>query len=135
MVFMAKKEKEHENAKENASCTDEKCPVHGSLKVRGNLFTGKVVSAKARKTVTVERTITHFVPKFERYKKTRSKIYAYNPDCIAAKEGDVVKVGECRKLSKTKAFAVLNIEKHFSEHASGEKKHSVQKLEKTEGQE
>lgn len=115
-LIMAEKEK---NAKiavaANGKCTDIKCPVHGSLKVRGNLFTGKVVSAKARKTVTVERTITHFVPKFERYKKVRSKVAAYNPDCIAAKEGDIVKIGECRKLSKTKSFAVLAVEKHAEE--------------------
>jgi small subunit ribosomal protein S17 len=51
------------------------------------------------------------VPKFERYKKVRSKIAAYNPDCIAAKEKDIVKIGECRKLSKTKSFVVLGIEK------------------------
>ncbi len=113
--FMEKKENEkHEKVLERtAVCSDPKCPVHGYLKVRGNIFTGKVTSAKARKTVTIERTITHFVPKFERYKKVRSKIAAYNPDCIAAKEGDVVRIGECRKLSKTKAFVVLGVEQPF----------------------
>ena len=106
------KKTEQKNA---VSCNDAKCALHGSLKVRGNIFTGKVVSAKARKTVTVERVITHFVPKFERYKKVTSKIAAYNPDCIAAKENDIVKIGECRKLSKTKAFVVLAIEKPWSQ--------------------
>jgi small subunit ribosomal protein S17 len=109
-LFMAKKEQKIEN-NGSASCADPKCPIHGNLKVRGNVFVGKVVSAKARKTVTIERTLTHFVPKFERYKKVRSKIAAYNPDCIAAKEKDIVKIGECRKLSKTKSFVVLGIEK------------------------
>jgi len=113
-----KKEKMHEK---NASCTDEKCALHGSLKVRGNVFTGRVVSAKARKTAIVERIITQFVPKFERYKKARSKIAAYNPDCIAAKENDIIKIGECRKLSKTKAFVVLGIEKHFEYNTAKEK--------------
>jgi len=109
---MAEKKKENEKTENIGSiaCNDPKCALHGSLKVRGNIFTGMVSSAKARKTVTVERMITHFVPKFERYKKVRSKIAAYNPDCIAAKEGDIVKIGECRKLSKTKAFVVLGIE-------------------------
>ncbi len=112
-----KKEKTGKNAehKKAVSCNDAKCALHGSLKVRGNIFTGKVVSAKARKTVIVERVITHFVPKFERYKKVTSKIAAYNPDCIAAKENDIVKIGECRKLSKTKAFVVLAVEKPFQE--------------------
>ena len=94
-----------------SACNDEKCALHGSLKVRGNVFTGRVDSAKARKTVTVERVITQFVPKFERYKKVRSRVAAYNPDCISAKENDMVRIGECRKLSKTKAFVVLGIEK------------------------
>ena len=92
-------------------CTDKKCALHGNLKVRGNIFTGKVVSAKAKNTVTVERIIMHKVPKYERYKRVRSKIKAHNPLCMNAKEGDIVKIGETRKISKTKGFAVIGIEK------------------------
>lgn len=94
-----------------ADCNDIKCAVHGSLKVRGNVFTGKVISAKPTKTVVVEREIVHYVPKYERYKKVRSKVYAHNPLCMNASEGDIVRIGETRKLSKTKAFVVMNIEK------------------------
>jgi len=90
-------------------CNDSKCPVHGHLKVRGNVFSGIVKSAKAHRTVSVERTIVKFVQKYERYKKTKSRVYAHNPDCIATEEGDLVTIGETRKLSKTKSFAVLNI--------------------------
>ncbi len=93
-------------------CTDDKCAIHGGVKIRGNVFIGRVVSAKADKTVTVERTITHYVQKYERYKNVRSKMAAHNPRCIGAKENDIVKIGETRKLSKTKAFAVLGIEGH-----------------------
>ena len=32
-------------------CTDKHCPFHGSLSVRGKLFEGKVVSAKAKNTI------------------------------------------------------------------------------------
>lgn len=95
-------------------CNDPKCPVHGHLKVRGNVFSGIVKSAKAPKTVSVERLLFKFVPKYERYKKTKSRVYAHNPDCIAAEEGDTVKIGETRKLSKTKSFVVLKIEKKAS---------------------
>ncbi|MBN2127034.1 MAG: 30S ribosomal protein S17 [Candidatus Diapherotrites archaeon] len=77
------------------------------LSIRGNVFTGKVVSAKANKTVTIERTLTQFNAKYERYKKIKSKIAAHNPPEINAKEGDTVKVGETRKISKTKSFIVL----------------------------
>ena len=90
-----------------AECNDSKCPVHGTLSVRGSAFEGKVVSARADKTVTVERKLIEFVRKFERYKKIRSRIHAHNPTCISAKEGDLVRIGETRKLSKTKSFVVL----------------------------
>jgi len=80
-----------------------------SLKVRGAVFEGKVVSAKADKTVTVERKLVTFVKKFERYKKKRSRIRAHNPPEINAKEGDTVRIGETRKISKSKAFTVMEI--------------------------
>ncbi len=77
--------------------------------VRGNIFEGKVVSAKAQKTVTVERSLTHYLAKYERYKKIKSKIMAHNPESINAKEGDIVRIGETRKISKTKNFIVMKI--------------------------
>ena len=92
-----------------SKCNDERCPVHGKIKVRGNVFVGKVVSAKPDKTVTVQRKLVRYLSKFERYKKIRSKIYAHNPDCIGAKEGDTVMVGETRRLSKTKCFVVMEL--------------------------
>lgn len=95
--------------KQSVECNDKRCPVHGSISVRGTVFTGAVVSAKPDKTVVVKRTIVQYVPKFERYKKTKSKIYAHNPACINAKENDIVKVGETRRLSKTKSFVVMEI--------------------------
>ena len=80
--------------------------------VRGNEFVGKVISAKAPKTVTVEREITVYVSKYERYKKVRSKIHAHNPEWMNAKENDIVQIGETRKISKTKAFVVTKILGH-----------------------
>lgn len=101
------KKPELSEAKDTGECSDVKCAKHGHIKVRGNIFTGKVVSAKPAKTVIVEREVVHYVPKYERYKKTKSKIYAHNPACISAREGDIVRLGETRKLSKTKSFVVL----------------------------
>ncbi len=90
-----------------AECTDPKCAVHGKIKARGNIFTGKVESAKSDKTVSVKRFLTHYIPKYERRKKVVSVIRAHNPACIGAKEGEWVKLGETRKISKTKSFVVL----------------------------
>src|SRR3989338_3070403 len=82
-----------------------------NLSVRGSVLTGLVVSAKAPKTVTVERIITKYVPKYERYKKIKSRVKAHNPESLNAKEGDMVLIGETRKLSKTKNFVVMQIMK------------------------
>lgn len=96
-------------------CKDANCYVHGCLSVRGARTTGTVVSDKGKRTVIVERNISKFIPKYQRRAKERSKIAAHNPDCIAAKVGDVVKVGETRKISKTKNWTVLEIVKKAEE--------------------
>ncbi|VVB76355.1 30S ribosomal protein S17 [uncultured archaeon] len=77
--------------------------------IRGNIFEGKVTSAKANKTVTVERELIQYIPKYERYRKIRSRIKAHNPLSINAKEGDWVKIGETRRISKTKSFIVMEV--------------------------
>jgi len=92
-------------------CEDPKCPFHGTLPVRGRILEGTVVSDKAAKTVIVERNYLHYVPKYERYERRHSRIPAYNPECINAKAGDNVKIGECRSLSKTKHFVVVEVVK------------------------
>ncbi|MCD6203710.1 MAG: 30S ribosomal protein S17 [Methanophagales archaeon] len=88
-------------------CDDVNCPFHGKLPVRGQIIEGVVVSDKAEKTVVVQRVYMKKIRKYERYEKRRSKIHAHNPPCIAAKAGDVVKIMECRPLSKTKSFVVV----------------------------
>jgi len=80
--------------------------------IRGNVFEGKVVSAKANKTVTVERELVQYIPKYERYKKIRSRVKAHNPESINAKEGDHVRIGETRRISKTKSFIVMEVLKN-----------------------
>ncbi|MFH1224785.1 MAG: 30S ribosomal protein S17 [Candidatus Diapherotrites archaeon] len=102
-----------------AECNDRKCAVHGDVKVRGNVLTGRVVSAKRDRTVTVERKLTKYVQKYERYSKSRSRVAAHNPACVNAKEGDMVKIGETRKLSKTKSFVVLGIAKEEGKAQKG----------------
>lgn len=99
-------------------CTDIKCPFHGKLSVRGRQFVGTIISAKMRKTSVIEFDRLQFLKKYERYEKRRTRLKVHNPECINAKEGSIVKVAECRPLSKTKNFVIvqeLGAEKGFKE--------------------
>jgi small subunit ribosomal protein S17 len=49
------------------------------------------------------------IAKYERYEKRRSKIHAHNPSCLDAKAGDRVKIAECRPISKTKSYVVVEV--------------------------
>lgn len=93
--------------KPRKSCTDPDCPFHGSLSVRGRVVDGLVVSAKMDKTAIIRRDYLNYVPKFKRYERRRSHIPAHNPPCLNAKEGDKVKIAECRPISKTVSFAIV----------------------------
>lgn len=88
-------------------CEDKNCPFHGSLRVRGRALDGTVVSDKMDGTVVVSRGYTRRIPKYERHERRTSKIHAHNPPCIHARSGDKVKIMECRRLSKTKSFVVV----------------------------
>ncbi len=90
-----------------AVCADQKCPFHGALKVRGTMFEGIVIKRPFHKDATVEWNSTRYVPKYERYQRTRSRVKAYNTSCINAEKGDKVKIMECRPLSKTKRFVIV----------------------------
>ncbi len=101
------------NAEAN-DCKDVRCPRHGHLRTRGRIFEGKVVSTKARKTAVIELQYIRKVPKYERFEKRRGKLHVHVPECFSVKEGDTIKAMECRKLSKTKAFVILEVTKKAS---------------------
>ena len=88
-------------------CSDAKCPWHGHLKIRGRIFQGRVESTRASKTAVVEWDYSQFSRKYERHERKHSRIPAYKPDCIEIAIGDVVRVAECRPISKTKKFVVI----------------------------
>lgn len=92
-------------------CDDKNCYIHAGLRVRGARLLGKVVSDKGKRTVIVERNISRIMPKYHRIMRERSRVPAHNPACISAKYGDTVRIGETRKISKTKAWTVLEIVK------------------------
>jgi small subunit ribosomal protein S17 len=91
------------------SCEDGLCPFHGTLSIRGKLLTGIVSSAKAPKMVVVSREYPRAVPKYKRFQRSRSKVHAYLPSCIEVKEGDEVRIAECRRIAKTVSFVVIEV--------------------------
>ncbi|MDO8869983.1 MAG: 30S ribosomal protein S17 [Methanobacteriaceae archaeon] len=92
-----------------SECNDPNCPFHGSLPVRGQVLEGIVTNDKAERSITVERSFYKFISKYERYEKRKSRIKAHKPDCIELQVGDTVKIAECRPLSKTKHFVVVEV--------------------------
>ena len=71
-------------------------------------LTGKVVSDKMDKTITVliERRVKH--PIYGKYVKRSTKLHAHdeNNQC---RMGDTVTISECRPLAKTKAWTLVDI--------------------------
>ena len=69
---------------------------------------GEVVSTKMQKTivVAVSRRVPH--PLYKRIIKKRKKFYAHDEDG-KANLGDVVRIVECRPLSKLKRWQLLDI--------------------------
>ncbi len=90
-----------------SECHDKNCPFHGSLSVRGQIIEGVVESDKMNKTVVVKKEFHRYDKKYERYKKESGKYHAHLPDCIKVNIGDKVKIMECRPLSKTVSFVVI----------------------------
>jgi len=105
-----KNEKKELEEKElaGAGCNDKKCPNHGNLKARGRIFEGRVTKKfKNRVLIEFERMI--YVKKYERYYRSKTKIHAHLPTCIEnqIQIGDLIKIQECRPLSKIIHFVVI----------------------------
>lgn len=92
------------------SCKDKKCPFHSSLKVRGRQLKGTVIATRMQHSATIEFGRRILLQKYERYTKKRSRIKVHNPECLNAEEGSVVKIMECRPISKTINFVIVSIE-------------------------
>jgi len=69
---------------------------------------GRVVSDKMDKTVSVaiERMIKH--PMYGKYIRRTSKVLAHDAE-NECKAGDRVAISECKPVSKTKSWAVVNV--------------------------
>lgn len=89
------------------SCDDINCPYHGSLKIRGILLEGVLISKKMEKAGVLLREYLQYDKKYQRYEKRRSRISVYIPPCIDVKEGDTLIIAESRPISKTISFVVI----------------------------
>lgn len=100
--------KKETKQKETIECNDSDCPIHGNIKTRGRTFKGVVIS-KNQKRVAIEFERMVYIRKYERYTKTKTKIHARLPTCMEKEVqiGDLIKVKECRPLSKIIHFVVI----------------------------
>ncbi len=77
-------------------------------------LTGKVVSDKMDKTITVliERRVTH--PLYGKIVKRSTKLHAHD-ESNECHMGDVVTIKETRPLSKTKTFELVSIDERATQ--------------------
>ena len=95
------KKKSDENEKNN--------PFNGSLSIRGKIFEGTVINAKAKGTVVIERESLIEFSKFKRFGRSKNKIHAHVPSNLDIQEGDHVVAAECRPISKSVSFVVVEV--------------------------
>jgi small subunit ribosomal protein S17 len=71
-------------------------------------ITGRVVSNKMDKTITVlvERVVKH--PVYGKYIKRSTKMMAHDEE-NSCQEGDVVAITSCRPMSKHKTFKLVEV--------------------------
>jgi len=71
-------------------------------------LTGRVVSNKMDKTitVTVERQVQH--PLYKKIVRRRTKLHAHDEKNECG-EGDLVMIEECRPLSRTKSWRLVKV--------------------------
>lgn len=76
--------------------------------------TGKVVSNKMDKSITVlvERRVAH--PIYGKYVRRSTKLHAHDAD-NTVNMGDVVTIQECRPISKTKTWTLVSIDERAEE--------------------
>jgi small subunit ribosomal protein S17 len=70
--------------------------------------TGRVISDKMNKTITVlvERRVKH--PVYGKFMRKSTKLHAHDEE-NECKEGDLVTIAECRPISKSKAWRLVEV--------------------------
>jgi small subunit ribosomal protein S17 len=114
---------ENEKQKKTAEGTPGEAapPSHKAEKV------GQVVSAKMQKTIVVEvtRRVPH--PLYKRIVTKRKKFYAHDEQG-QAKVGDIVRIIECRPLSRLKRWRLEDIVRRAIDPLAGLKAPDIENL-------
>ena len=102
------KNKMKQTTEKQNTCNDKKCHIHGNLKTRGKTFEGTVIK-KFEKRITIEFERMIYIKKYERYAKSRTRIHARLQPCMGKdiNVGDLVKIQECKPISKIIHFVVI----------------------------
>ena len=95
--------------KKNPAKNESNNPFNGSLSIRGKIFEGIVINAKAKGTVVIERESLIDFTKFKRFGRSKNKIHAHVPSNLDIQEGDYVVAAECRPISKSVSFVVVEV--------------------------
>ena len=84
-------------------------PFNGSLAIRGKLFEGIVINAKAKGTAVIQKESPVYFTKFKRFGRSKNKIHAHVPSNLTVQVGDYVVAAECRPISKSVSFVVVEV--------------------------
>ncbi len=82
------------------------------LRLKLIFLRGVVLSNKMARTVILRRDYLHYIKKYNRFEKRHHNLPAHlSPAFSRTRIGDIVTVGQCKKLSKTVLFNVIRVEK------------------------
>ena len=88
---------------------ENKNPFNGSLTIRGKLFEGIVITAKAKGTAVIQKESLIYFKKFKRFGRSKNKIHAHIPSNLNVQKGDHVVAAECRPISKSVSFVIVEV--------------------------
>jgi small subunit ribosomal protein S17 len=88
--------------------------VENSAEKSGRIVSGRVVSNKMDKSITVlvERRVKH--PVYGKYVTKSSKLHAHD-EANECQPGDIVTVKEVRPISRTKTWALVSIDERANQ--------------------
>ncbi|KAK7197206.1 40S ribosomal protein S11 [Novymonas esmeraldas] len=105
----------------NGKYIDRKCPFTSNVVIRGRLLRGIVHSTKMDRTIVIRRNYLHFIKKYQRYQKRHKSLAVHCSPAFDPKHGDEVVIGQCRPLSKTIRYNVLEVVSKSSADKLGKK--------------